>query len=146
MPWRAAWFNPLLLELVLEEFDLYATRDWRNENSKYETTRRSLMGAQFGPASQLYFGIVNSGWFATLLSQVTGVEDLIPDVTLYGGGLHETRNGGKFGIHRDFDRQRRTGLRNEMVFITYLNKGWKPEWRGALELWDKKSIACVTKL
>ncbi len=33
-----------------------------------------------------------------------------------------------------------------MVFITYLNKAWQPEWHGALELWDAESKACVKKV
>jgi hypothetical protein len=52
--------------------------------------------------------------------------------------------GGSFAVHRDFDRHPKTGLKNEMVFITYLNHGWQPEWGSALELWDAKDGQCVT--
>ncbi len=40
-------------------------------------------------------------------------------------------------MHRDFERHRKNGLRNEMVLITYLNKRWRPEWGGQLELWSR---------
>ena len=140
------WFNPVLLELVFEEFDLFSSKDIRPNRSRYEATHRLSEGAHLGPATTLYFGIVNSGLFVALLSQLTGIANLLPDPTLHGGGLHETRNGGKFGIHRDFDRHPRTGLENRMVFITYLNKTWLPEWHGALELWDAESRACVKKV
>jgi 2OG-Fe(II) oxygenase superfamily len=140
------WFNPVLLELVFEEFDLFSSKDIRPNKSRYEATHRLSEGAHLGPATTLYFGIVNSGLFVALLSQLTGIANLLPDPTLHGGGLHETRNGGKFGIHRDFDRHPRTGLENRLVFITYLNKTWRPEWHGALELWDAESKACVKKV
>jgi 2OG-Fe(II) oxygenase superfamily len=140
------WFNPTLLELVLEEFDEAPPKAIILKQSRHELTHRLAEGAQLGPATALYFGIVNSGAFIRLLSRVSGVLDLVPDPGLHGAGLHETRNGGKFGIHRDFDRHPRTGLENRMVFITYLNKVWQPEWNGALELWDAETQACVNKI
>ena len=66
---------------------------------------------------------------------------LLPDPKLFGGGLHESRTGATFAVHRDFNRHRHLGLKNEMVFITYLNKGWDPDWGSGLELWDKKQTA-----
>ena len=139
-------FHPELLRLVQEEFDLYAQRQWRVVSSPHEATHRSLPQATLGPASELYFGLVNSRWFVQLLSAVSGVEDLITDPGLYGGGLHETRRGGHFGVHRDFDRHPVSGLDNEMVFITYLNEGWDRQWGGALELWDAQAKRCVAEV
>ncbi len=80
------------------------------------------------------------------LSLLTEVDELLVDTHLYGGGLHEIKPGGRFGIHRDFDRHIRSGLHNEMVMITYLNKSWQPEWNGALELWDPTATRCVTSV
>jgi len=140
------WFNPDLLELVLEEFEDKADPAWKPVADKYQSTHRSVVGANLGPASQLYFSIVNAGWFVRMLSMLTNVDDLVVDVQLHGGGLHETRPGGMFGIHRDFDRNVRTGLNNEMVLITYLNKNWQPEWNGALELWDPTATKKVTSV
>lgn len=128
------WFNPVLLELVREEFDMLDK--WRVLRNDQELTHRSLPHARLGPASEIYFGIVNSGWFLELMSSITDAEDLLPDPRLLGGGLHETRTGGKFGIHRDFDRHADYGLTNAMVLITYLNRNWDPSWGGALEIWD----------
>lgn len=140
------WFNPTLLELVYEEFDIYRETSWKTVLTHHELTYRSNAEAVYGPATQLYFGIINSGWFVRRLSGITGAQDLIVDPQFYGGGLHETRAGGHFGVHRDFDRHLRTGLRNEMVVITYLNKDWNPDWHGALELWDKPSNKCIKKV
>jgi len=130
------WFNPTLLELVREEFDLLDENQWKVFRNDQELTRRSLPHTRLGPASEIYFGIVNSGWFLDLITTITGVEDLLPDPRLLGGGLHETRAGGKFGIHRDFDLHAYHGLSNKMVFITYLNRNWDPTWGSALEIWD----------
>ncbi len=139
-------FNPRLLELVAEEFDLMPPETWADVKSAYESTRRSALGARLGPAAQLYFDIVNSGWFTSWLSDIVGVPYLLTDPKLFGGGLHESRPGAAFAIHRDFTRHRHVGLTNQMVFITYLNKGWQPEWGSALELWDAKRKGCVTRV
>ncbi|HJS03742.1 MAG TPA: 2OG-Fe(II) oxygenase [Variovorax sp.] len=137
-------FNPALLDLVAEEFDAQPVNCWAEVKSRYESTRRSVLGPTLGPATQLYFDIVHSGWFIDWLSSLTGVPYLLPDPKLFGGGLHESRTGATFAVHRDFNRHRHLGLKNEMVFITYLNKGWNPDWGSGLELWDKKHDRCVT--
>jgi Rps23 Pro-64 3,4-dihydroxylase Tpa1-like proline 4-hydroxylase len=140
------FFNPLLLELILEEFDSLPNQNWKQLKNDYESTRRSKLGAHLEPASQIYFYVLNSGWFTNALSAITGVPYLLSDPKLAGGGLHETRVGSMFGIHKDFNRHRHIGLKNEMVLITYLNKNWNPAWNGALELWDAEQKACVTSV
>ncbi|SCK57265.1 Proline 4-hydroxylase (includes Rps23 Pro-64 3,4-dihydroxylase Tpa1), contains SM-20 domain [Variovorax sp. HW608] len=139
-------FHPALLELVAEEFDTQPASSWAEVKSPYECTRRLLPGESLQTASQLYFDIVSSGWFTAWLTSITGVPYLLSDPKLWGGGLHESRSGGAFSIHRDFYRHRDIGLRNAMVFITYLNKGWQPEWGSALELWDKKADRCAKSI
>ena len=137
------WFNPALLDLVREEFDLLDKANWKVFRNEQELTHRSEPHTRLGPASEIYFSIVNSGWFLDLISAITGQEDLLPDPKLLGGGLHETRSGGKFGFHRDFDLHAHYGLTNKMVFITYLNRDWDPTWGTALEIWDADAGASV---
>ncbi|VTU36825.1 putative proline hydroxylase [Variovorax sp. PBL-H6] len=137
-------FNPALLDLAAEEFDAQPGTSWSEVKSRYESTRRSVLGPSLGPATQLYFDTIHSGWFIDWLSSLTGVPYLLADPKLFGGGLHESRTGATFAVHRDFNRHRHLGLKNEMVFITYLNKGWNPDWGSGLELWDKKHDRCVT--
>jgi len=139
-------FNPALLDLILEEFDLRSDAGWCDVQSSYEKTRRSTLGASLGPASQLYFDTVNSGWFTAWLSDVTGTPYLLPDPQRFGGGMHESRTGGSFAVHRDFNVHPHVGLKNEMVFITYLNRGWQREWGSTLELWDARKENCITRV
>jgi hypothetical protein len=140
------WFNPVLLQLVREEFDVLPNRDWKTEFNDQARVERSRVDAEMGPASQLYFSLLNSRAFINVLSQVTGIDGLIADPHLLGGGLHETLAGGHFGIHTDFDRHPCTGLHNELVFITYLNHDWRSDWNGALELWDGGKKRCEVKI
>ncbi len=137
------WFNPALLELIYEEFDNLSDSTWKQWTTRHQNTYRSPVKPQLGPASSLYFSLVNSSWFVDFISAVMSVDELIVDQQLYGGGLHESRTGGKFGIHRDFDRHLTTGLNNEMSMMTYLNKNWNPDWGGALEIWDRNQKRSV---
>lgn len=140
------WFNPVLLELVHEEFENIDNFHWKKVYTDKQNFFRNQILNEYGPATNLYFSLVNSGWFINLLSSITKVDDLVPDPLLYGGGLHETKNGGGFGVHVDFTNHPSKGLYNEMIFMTYLNKNWNSSWNGALELWDPDSQHCVKKI
>jgi 2OG-Fe(II) oxygenase superfamily len=139
-------FNPKLLELVCEEFNNIDPDSWRLVESAHERTHRLTPMSQFGPATQLYMSTVTSGWFMRFLSQVTGVKGLIPDPLCHNGGLHEVRHGGFFDVHLDFNLHSQTLLRNEMILITYLNKNWRKEYGGSLELWDGVSHTCGAEI
>lgn len=140
------WFNPDLLDLVHEEFDQFAATHWKVVEGKHERTFRSLPGATLGPAAQIYFNLVNSAWFLDLVGFLLNVDHPVADPHLYGGGLHECRAGGRFDVHRDFDRHLRNGLHHEAVLITYLNRDWDPAWGGALELWDGQQKAKIAEV
>lgn len=138
-------FDARLLALVREEFDHPCVR-WRHFKSGYETYHRSDTLSPLGPATQLYFSVVHSGWFTEALSRITGVDHLVLDPHQWGGGLHESGAGAHFSIHRDFTYHCDTGLRNRMVMITYLNEHWQDSWGGHLELWSDQQDRCEKKV
>ncbi len=140
------WFNPVLLALVREEFETVPLASWSTQFNAYARVERSHDSTLMGPASQLYFSLLHSSFFLGVLAHVSGVAELITDPHLKGGGLHQTMAGGSFGIHTDFKRHPCTALDNRMVFITYLNDAWQPEWNGALELWDSARKQCVAHI
>jgi Rps23 Pro-64 3,4-dihydroxylase Tpa1-like proline 4-hydroxylase len=95
-------------------------------------------------------GAFNSSTFVKFLEQLTGIEGIIPDPHLYGGGMHQTMRGGHLKMHIDYNLHQKWQLERRLNLIIYLNEGWKEEWGGALELWDsnrgtKEMTQCVTK-
>jgi 2OG-Fe(II) oxygenase superfamily len=140
------FFSPTLLETVLNEFDSAHRDDWKKIESDRESIIRSRPDAELGPASRVYFDTLSSGRFIRFLSALTGIAGLLPDPLLRGGGLHETRSGGRFDVHLDFAKHSVTNLDNRLLLITYLNKDWLPAHGGALELWSASEKRCVVKV
>ncbi len=69
------------------------------------------------------------------LRELVGIDDLQGDPSLHGGGLHEVESGGSLGMHVDFNRN--DDLYRRVNAILYVNRNWREEWGGALELWDR---------
>lgn len=79
-----------------------------------------------------------SDGFVQYLQDLTGIDDLLPDWSMDGGGLHQTLRGGHLNIHADFTSHHthETWARRVNILL-YLNEEWEDEWGGKLELWDK---------
>jgi hypothetical protein len=80
--------------------------------------------------------------FLDFLSELTGVEGLIPDPHFRGAGLSLTLPGGHLALHADFNRDRARHLERRITVLYYLGYDWAPEWGGALELWDEARTRC----
>src|ERR1044071_208362 len=72
--------------------------------------------------------------FLDAMSEITGIEDLEGDPTLYGGGTHENLDGQALDVHVDFNFQIEGGFHRRANLLLYLNKEWDPAWGGAIEL------------
>ena len=79
---------------------------------------------------------LNSGPFVRFLEQLTGIDHLLPDPHLAGGGIHLSRHGGHLGIHADFNWHERLQAHRRLNLLIYLTPDWRPSWGGALELWN----------
>jgi hypothetical protein len=71
---------------------------------------------------------------------------LIPDPRFDGGGLHQIVRGGKLGIHSDFNKHEAYGLDRRLNLLLYLNKNWREEYGGHLQLWDRNMTKCEAKI
>src|SRR6202040_262421 len=89
---------------------------------------------------------LNSITFLEFLSAVTGIPNLISDPSFEGGGLHQIVRGGKLAIHADFNRHRNYGLDRRLNLLLYLNKDWREEYGGHLQLGDREMSACQAKV
>lgn len=79
----------------------------------------------------------NSGYFLRWLSAVTGIEGLIADPYLSGGGFNQINRGGVLAIHADGNWHDIMQVHRRLNVIVYLNRDWQDHWGGHLELWSK---------
>ena len=74
--------------------------------------------------------------FLRALSTVTGIDGLLPDPFLEGGGLQYTESGGKLLPHTDFHHHPRLRLFRRLNVLLYLNPDWQPDHGGELLLFN----------
>lgn len=88
----------------------------------------------------------NSYPFIHFLETLTGIDGLIPDPHYHGGGLHQILPGGQLNVHADFNYLKKLRLYRRVNVFYYLNRDWKREYRGYLELWSRDMARCVRSL
>jgi len=135
-----------ILDRVLEEFPGQDQINWTRFNDYHEIKLASKREDQLGPFTRHLIYHLNSSFFINFLEELTGIQGLVPDPHLEGGGVHQILRGGKLGIHADFNRQVKLNLDRRMNLIIYLNKDWKEEYGGCLELWDREMKNSVKKI
>ena len=140
------FFDPSLVDQVLAEFPKPTAIKWQNFDNAREVKLASAAEASFGPATRLLLYHLNSITFLEFLSRVTGIENLISDPSFAGGGLHQIVPGGKLGVHADFNKHHHFGLDRRLNLLLYLNKNWREEYGGELQLWDKDMAKCEAKV
>lgn len=78
----------------------------------------------------------NSETFIAQLGTIVGIPNLFGDPELEGGGIHMTRRGGFLKMHTDFNWHARLQADRRINILLYLNKDWRPDYRGELVLAD----------
>lgn len=89
---------------------------------------------------------LNSSAFVRFLERLTGIEHLLVDAHLLGGGMHLTRRGGLLGIHSDFNWHVQMQAHRRLNLLLYLTPDWRAEYGGELELWDSEGARMVRRV
>ncbi len=109
-----------------------------NEKKKIQVTDATKFA---GPIAELNRALAEPE-FCQMLSTVFDISKLLPDEELVGGGMHQTGARGHLDVHVDFNYIEERQLHRRLNILIYFNKGWKPEWGGNIELWDKDVKVC----
>jgi 2OG-Fe(II) oxygenase superfamily len=130
-------FSPDILDPLLGEMAAMPEEQWRVvDTAAHERTRRMRSGVELGAAGTQLVGLLHSASFLYLLSEITGVWQLLPDPYLQGAGYAQMQPGDFFNIHSDRNIAYQTGLHRRLAMIVFLNKSWDPKYNGQLELWN----------
>ena len=131
------FFNAHMLKEVLNEFpDLTKGADIKF-NDPNQIKLASKGEYRFGDRTREFMHYLNSQPFLEFLTNLTGIENLIPDPFFDGGGCHQIQPGGMLKLHADFNKHPITKLDRRLNVLIYMNEDWKEEYGGHFELWDK---------
>lgn len=137
---------PSALDMCLEGFPQEQSRDSQSFDRDQERFKTSHNPDHLSSSITALFHAFNSRPFLDFLEGLTGIEGLIPDPHFIGGGFHEIRQGGHLSVHADFNHHRILNLERRINLLIYLNKDWKEEYGGQLELWDNDMKNCLTSV
>lgn len=126
-------FPPALLDQAIAELP-GATANWTTYHTPNEAKQVCSDATAFGPAAEIMAHALNSAPFLNFLQQLTGIQGLIPDPHLRAAGYMKVRPGGFLGLHYDFATQKELKLDRRINVLLYLNRDWRTEWGGQLEL------------
>lgn len=101
---------------------------------------------KLGPNIRQLFWELNSEQFLVCMEKLSGIENLIGDPRLDGGGIHQSLNGAVLAVHADFSNHPVFKLDRRLNIIIFLNPHWEEEWEGHLELWETDMSSCVERV
>ena len=149
---RAAPFAHIVFDDVLtttafreavEEFPAIDDEFWKGYLHVNETKYCNVYPDTWAASLRETARELTSQPFVRFLEELTGIENLIPDWSMDGGGLHQTMRGGHLNVHADFTTHHvQQNWARRVNILLYLNDEWHDEWGGELELWDREMTGC----
>ncbi len=130
------FFKPDVSQAIHDSYP--SIKDGRWDSTTYVDQKNKFQKISFETDS-LFHGVfqeLNSTSFLQWLSDVTAIDNLIGDDELFGGGLHQSINGAFLNVHVDYNIHPKTKYHRRLNVLVYMNKNWKEEYEGHLELWD----------
>ena len=122
-----------LLDAVIADLPA-GDQGWTRYNSANEKKSVFSDVNAFGPAAETMAYALNSLFFINFLEQLTGVDGIVADPYLHAAGYMRVEPGGFLDLHYDFTMHKHLPLERRINVLIYLNRDWRPEWGGQLEL------------
>ncbi|MCS6819937.1 MAG: 2OG-Fe(II) oxygenase [Chitinophagales bacterium] len=131
------FFYPEKAEMILRHYPDINQGEW--DGTTYIDQKKKFQKSKFENGSVLdrVFKELNSVEFIGWLQELSEIEEeLIGDEELFGAGLHQSVSGGFLNVHVDYNIHPKTKYHRRLNVLIYLNKDWRDEYEGHLELWD----------
>ena len=140
-------FDDDVLDGVLAGFPQPDAMRW----TRFDSPTEKKLGfchehSTIAPVVRSFLDALNGFEMLLFLEAVTGIDGLIPDPYFGGGGLHQIEPGGFLKIHADFNVHPKLRLDRRANMLVYLNRGWRDDWGGHLELWNPSMTECRQRI
>jgi hypothetical protein len=134
--------DPMALRELVSKYPSVSEKKWWVYDNALERKFAFNDLSQLDHSFGAFFAEVNSPEFVKQLGRIAGLENLVPDNALRGGGLHQIVRGGKLDVHEDFNVHHELKAFRKLNMIVYLNEGWEASWGGDLQLWNADMTVC----
>ena len=140
------FWNNELLEKCFSEIKDY--KHWDGEKNFFAAKKRLYSSNRklYPENVKKVFNVLCSIKFINWLESFTNEKELVADDNLTASGISSVGRGGFLKIHCDPNWNPKMKLYLRIIIIVYLNKDWKDEWGGHLELWDEEMNSCKKKI
>lgn len=133
-------FPENLLDQVVAEIPAEG-KGWKSYDNRNELKTVCSDVSAFGPAAECLGYALNSDVFVSFLERLTGFDALLTDPSLHASGYMKCERGGFLDLHYDFTGHARLPLKRCLNVLVYLNRDWKPDWGGQLELHSSDGLS-----
>jgi hypothetical protein len=131
------FLNEDVARAVERDFPVLDSIDWVVRDNKNNIRRFQHDETKLSPLMRTMLRELNSRQFLLFVETLTGIDNLLPDPYFIGGGPHLAGRGDFLNIHADFNWHHKLQAHRRVNVLIYMNPGWREEWGGELELWDK---------
>jgi Rps23 Pro-64 3,4-dihydroxylase Tpa1-like proline 4-hydroxylase len=131
------FFDAETAELIHQNYPTIEQGVW--DSTTYIDQKNKFQKTEFEQGSVMaqLFAELNSKPFLNWIQEISEIEEeLIGDEHLFGGGLHQSINGAFLNVHVDYNIHPKTQFHRRLNVLIYMNKDWRDEYEGHLELWD----------
>jgi len=135
-----------VIDMCIDEFYAHPIAADAVYNRDQERLKREIKPDFMSDSARRLFYSFNSRPFISIIENITGIKGLIPDPYYFGAGFHEIFQTGHLSIHADFNYHKPMNLERRINVLIYLNRDWKDEYGGQLELWDKNMSKCAVSI
>lgn len=134
---------------LLERFPDIDSSIWeRSNDTDIEIKLRTMWKSEFDIPDGMVeaIRILNSSLFLNSMSELFGIQKIMPDPYFSGGGLNVTVSGGLLDVHVDGNYHDASGLNRRLNAILYLNPEWQEGWGGEFGLYDSTGDNLIKKV
>jgi len=127
------FFSPEVARRLLDDFPSFEERFALGEMGNVGRKAERKDVRDISEAYREVDDFLQTPEFLNLMSEITGIPDLLYDSEYHGGGTHENVDGASLYTHVDFNYHPK-GWHRRLNLIVYLSPEWEEEWGGNLEL------------
>ena len=151
-------------DAVLDEWPAFDSIEWTTYTNDREHKHVCSDLDRLGSSTRGLLAAFNSSPFVRFLQAMTGITPLLVDPHFRSAGIFDVQPGGFLDLHADFTQcpnqfteseqipgywdgfSGGTGLPRRVNALLYLNRDWREENGGALELWSRSPFERVQSI